>query len=71
MRAAVAAVLIGSTLLSGCGLAAREKAKAEFSRQVDADAAACRAGSEAACRAYELDIKRCTILSTDPLCQNM
>jgi hypothetical protein len=64
------ALATASLLLTGCGYARHARDQAEFSHRVDADAVACRAGSVAACEAYRIDVQRCSIFSTDPVCQN-
>jgi hypothetical protein len=77
-RASIAmkeAILVISVALalSGCGLAKHyqnDQAKAELSAQITADGNRCRAGDQNACRLYQMEIQRCSILSTDPICQN-
>lgn len=58
------AILAVSIALSGCGVARQIHDRAEFHRQMHADAASCRTGSKGACMAYMIDVKRCGVLGS-------
>jgi hypothetical protein len=67
-RIVVTAVLVPA--LTGCGAVQHWRKQEELSAQITADASRCRLGDQNACRLYEGEIQRCSILSTDPICQN-
>ena len=56
-------------LNSGCGFVAHQRAQAALGEQMDADAAACRQGSQTACEAYRIDVQRCGPFTSDPVCR--
>lgn len=57
--------------LYGCGYIQHEQARSALSQQITADGDACRKGDQNACHMYQMEIQRCSILSTDPVCQNL
>ena len=68
MRIVVTAVLV--IALTGCGAVQHWRKQEELSAQITADANRCRQGYPNACRLYRMEIHRCSVLSTDPICQN-
>jgi hypothetical protein len=67
-RIIVTAVI--AVALTGCGAVQHWRKQEELSAQITADANRCRQGDPNACRLYQLEIQRCSVLSTDPVCQN-
>jgi hypothetical protein len=68
MRIIVTAALVAA--LNGCGAVQHWRKQEELSAQITADADRCRQGNQNACRLYLMEIQRCSLLSTDPVCQN-